>query len=277
VRIGIRVPTGGPGSAFIRAVAIAGERLGYDSLWCAAHVAIPVSAGADHDLAALGRPTFSHRSGFADPFVALAFMAGVTSRVRLGTVVVPLMASHPLLLAKQAASLDVVSEGRCELGVGAGWLAEEARALGHPVDRPNGRLREAIEIMRAAWQDGTFSYHGGFYELPPLGMYPRPPQGGALPVWIGGKGPTAERLADELGAGVVLSRVTPGEVAERKTRYPGVPIGLTQVLAGEPADWLRTALAFRDAGTDLFIGVWPTATLEPDLAAFADHVLPRLA
>ena len=277
MRIGIRVPTGGQGAAFIRAVALAGERLGYDSLWCAAHVAIPVSAGDDHDLPALGRPTFSHQSAFADPFVALAFMAGMTARVRLGTVVVPLMATHALLLAKQAASLDLVSEGRCELGVGAGWLAGEARLLGQPYDRPNGRLREAIQVMRAAWRDGTFSFAGQFYDLPPLGMYPRPPQGDTLPVWIGGKGPTAERMAAELGAGVVLSRVTPENVAERKARLPQVAIGLTQVLAGEPEDWLRTARAFRDAGTDLFIGVWPNATLERDLETFAEYVVPRLA
>src|SRR4051812_41648817 len=184
MRIGVRVPSGGPDSASLRAIALAAEQLGFDSLWCAAHVAIPASVSSQHDLPALGRPTFKPETPFADPFVALAFMAALTTRVRLGTVVVPLMASHPLLLAKQAASLDVVADGRCELGIGAGWLAEEARVLGHPFDHPNGRMEEAIHIMRAAWRDGTFSYSGRFYDIPTVGSYPRPPQRDGLPVWI---------------------------------------------------------------------------------------------
>jgi probable F420-dependent oxidoreductase len=276
MRVGVRVPSGTPDAASLRAIALAVEELGLDSLWCAAHVAIPAAVGTQHDLPSLGRPTFRAESPFADPFVALAFAAGITSRVRLGTVVVPLMASHPLLLAKQAASLDLVADGRCELGIGAGWLIGEAQALGHPFEHPNGRLAEAIEIMRLAWRDGTFSYRGRFYDFPTIGTHPRPPQGDTLPIWIGGKGPTAERIAAATGAGVVLSRVTPENIAARKARYPEVPLGITQTLDGDDDDWLHTVQTFKDAGTDLFIAIRPEAGLVPDLETLATRVLPRL-
>ena len=87
---------------------------------------------------------------------------------------IPLIITDPLTLAKQAATLDVYSEGRLELGIGAGWLVEEAQALGRPTDHRLGRLEETIEILRLAWSHETFSYQGRYWSFPEVGVNPRP-------------------------------------------------------------------------------------------------------
>ena len=143
MRIALRLPKNhAAGSVALRQFVLLGEELGFDSLWTDAHAVIPTSVTTRYPLADLGRPTFGPRGLFPDPFVILAFAAALTSRVRLGTAVVPLTSSHPLLLAKQTATLDVVSDGRMELGLGAGWLMEEAHVLGRATDHPSGRLAE---------------------------------------------------------------------------------------------------------------------------------------
>src|SRR5689334_16407229 len=139
MRIALRLPKNhAAGSGALREFVLLGEELGFDSLWTDAHAVIPASVTTQYDLAALGRATFGLTVPFPDPFVVLAFAAALTTRVRLGTAIVPLTSSHPLLLAKLAATLDVVSDGRMELGLGAGWLMEEAHVLGHPTDHPRG-------------------------------------------------------------------------------------------------------------------------------------------
>jgi alkanesulfonate monooxygenase SsuD/methylene tetrahydromethanopterin reductase-like flavin-dependent oxidoreductase (luciferase family) len=162
-----------------------------------------------------------------DPFITLAFAAGVTSRVRLGTAVVPLLATHPLALAKQAATLDVLSDGRAELGLGAGWLMEEATLLGHPTDHPSARLAESIDILRAAWRSGTFEWHGRYFDIPPAGIYPQPLQRDALPLWIGGIGDAAVRIAAQHNAGLMISRGSAPRAADyrgRQTHRPAAPV-----------------------------------------------------
>jgi alkanesulfonate monooxygenase SsuD/methylene tetrahydromethanopterin reductase-like flavin-dependent oxidoreductase (luciferase family) len=227
-------------------------------------------------LAELGRPTFGPTVPFPDPFVELAFAAALTSRVRLGTAVVPLTSSHPLLLAKQAATLDVVSDGRMELGLGAGWLMEEAQVLGHPTDHPSGRLAEAIELLREAWRDGSFEWHGRYYSIPPVGSYPAPRQGAKLPLWIGGHGRAAERLAADSDAGLIVSRVSPAQVQQRRARQAGLRVGVTLTLHGGPEDWKRAVLAYAEAGTNLLILIRADEgpQLLDDLRRLADAVLP---
>src|SRR5205085_2648504 len=135
----------------------------------------------------------------------LAFAAAVTTRIRVGTAVVPYMSTHALGLAKQVATLDRLSGGRVELGVGAGWLAEEALALGLPVDRPTARMSEAIDVMRTAWRDGQVEWHGTYFDFPQVGVEPRPVQAENVPIWIGGIGPSALRVAVAKRAGLLLS------------------------------------------------------------------------
>jgi probable F420-dependent oxidoreductase len=277
MRIALRLPkVHAAGSAVLREFVLLGEALGFDSLWTDAHAVIPASVTTQYNLADLGRPTFGPTVLFPDPFVVLAFAAALSRRVRLGTAVVPLTSSHPLLLAKQTASLDVVSDGRMELGLGAGWLMEEARVLGHPTDHPSGRLAEAIQLLRAAWRDGSFEWHGRYYSIPPVGSYPPPLQGVRLPLWIGGHGRAAVRLAADSDAGLILSRVSPAQVQQRRARQAGLRVGVTLTLHGGPEDWRRAALDYAEAGTDLLILILPDEgpRLLDDLRRLGDAVLP---
>src|SRR5207247_2182687 len=100
------------------------------------------------DMSRPGRPGWDATTPWGDAFISLTLAAEFTERVRLGPSLIPLIITDPLTLAKQAATLDVYSEGRLELGIGAGWLVEEAQALGRPTDHRLGRLEETIEILR---------------------------------------------------------------------------------------------------------------------------------
>ena len=217
-RVGLKLPNGISGEE-LRALAIAAESAGIDSLWLDAHVAVPAHIESTFGLNASGKAPFTHRDPFSDPFATLAFAAAVTSRIRLGTAVVPYLSSHALLLAKQAATVDLLSNGRFELGIGAGWLAEEGRALGRGVDHPTARMAEAIDLMRAAWRDGEVAAEGRFHRFETMGVEPRPVQRERLPVWIGGAGPAALRTAVAKYAGILLSNPTPEAVRHAAAAY----------------------------------------------------------
>jgi alkanesulfonate monooxygenase SsuD/methylene tetrahydromethanopterin reductase-like flavin-dependent oxidoreductase (luciferase family) len=222
-------------------------------------------------------------SSWLDAITSIAFAAAATERVRLGIAVVPLITTHPIRLAKQVATIDVLSNGRFELGVGGGWLVEEAKALGNPTDHPIARMEETIEILRLAWREPTFSYDGRFWKIPPVGVNPRPPQGERLPLWIGGHGDAALRVAVEHGAGLFIWVPTADKLAEYHKKLRALsataPLAASLPLARvEGGRWLEAALAMRDAGADLLVigRRWDDGTLG-DLERFAKDVLPALA
>ncbi len=283
MRVGVRLPNdAGPTREAIQRVATAAEELGFDSLWIDAHVVVPADVASRYPFSRDGRPTFGVESPFADPFITLAFAAAATSRVRLGTAVMPWLATHPLSLAKQVATLDVLSSGRVELGLGAGWLLEEAALLDRPADHRIGRLGETLDLLRAAWRDGTVTWEGQYFHFPTLGVYPRPPQGEALPLWLGGIGSATVRLAARKGAGLLISRGTPERVAEYRGRLEAAggcrAIGASMLLAESPAESVASASALRDAGLDLLIvgSRYEDGRLIDRLRAFARDVLPAL-
>lgn len=284
MRLGCRLPRAAqPLSDATRQVALAAEKLGFDSLWIDAHVVVPVESTSRYPLNAERRQPFSAEAPFPDPMISLAFAAALTRRVRLATSVIPLLSTDPLTMAKQAATLDVLSDGRLELGLGAGWLKEEAALLGHPTDHPSGRLAEAIDLMRAAWRDGVFEWHGTFYDVPRAGIFPRPPQAEAIPLWIGGVGESAIRIALDKGAGLVLGQgnLEHGIALKRRLAAEGrtLPVAVSLRLTGGVDEWRTAAEHMRDGGMDLLI-------VNPDrdetgyadqLAEFADRVKPLVA
>jgi probable F420-dependent oxidoreductase len=272
-----------PGRDAVLGHARAVERLGFDSLWMNSHTVIPVTFAANYPYSADGRPVWNATSSWLDALTTIAFVAAATERVRLGIAVVPLITTHPVRLAKQVATIDVLSNGRFELGVGGGWLVEEAQALGNPTDHRIQRMEETIEILRRAWREPTFSYDGRFWKIPPVGVNPRPPQGERLPLWIGGHGDAALRVAVEQGAGLFIWVPTADKLAEyhRKLRAMSAtaPLGASLPLARVEGDrWLEASLAMRDAGADLLVigRRWDDGTLR-DLERFAKEVLPALA
>jgi probable F420-dependent oxidoreductase len=247
----------GPSRESITAFAGFAEELGFDSLWTNSHMVIPVEFSSRHPYTPDGRAPWNAESPWVDAMVTLGFVAAITHRVRIGIDVVPLIITDPLTLAKQSATLDVLSNGRFELGVGSGWLVEEGAALGNPVDHRNGRLEEAIDVLRLAWGRPTFSYEGQFVRIPPVGINPRPPQGDGLPLWIGGKTDRAIRIAAERGAGLFLWLPKVEEIPEfrRKLRAlsPTAPLASSLSFAAAGDHWREAMNRIADAGVDLLV------------------------
>lgn len=284
MRVGLYLPFLTAGSREgVLAYARTAEDLGFDSLWTNSHTVVPVTFEPRYPYSEDGRPVWSAASPWPDAMTTLAFVAAVTERVRLGIAVVPLITTDPLTLAKQTATLDLLSAGRFELGVGGGWLTEEGRALGHPTDHRSARLEETIAILRAAWGAETFEHEGRFWRIPPVGINPRPPQGAALPLWIGGHGDTAVRIAAEHGAGLFIwlpkDPATVRGYAERlRARSATAPLATTLAIAQTRGRWGEAVGELRDAGADLVVVIrrYDEGAMD-EIAAFAREVLPALS
>jgi probable F420-dependent oxidoreductase len=280
VRIGINLPVAAsPSRDSLRVVALAAEELGYDSVWANSHTALPVEFSSRYPYSPDGRPRFKADSDWADALVSLAFVAGFTERVRLGTCVIPLINSDPLTLAKQAATVDLVSGGRLELGIGAGWLVEEGAVLGHPTDHRTGRLEETIEIVRLAWTRQLFSFEGKYFRYPEVGVNPPPPQGARLPIWIGGHGQAAVRICAEKGCGLLLWLPDANEVHDFRARLSSeCPLAVSMSLTTAEGRWREAAEELRDAGADLLILTrrYSREGLVDDLHRFAEDALTAL-
>jgi probable F420-dependent oxidoreductase len=256
------------------------EDLGCDSAWATQHIAIPVRVESQRTY---GNPTEWHgQVDWLEAMSVLGFAAAATTRMRLGTHVVTLYHTDPVTLAKEAATIDALSDGRFELGLGCGWLKEEAQALGHPTDHPMSRLREALEILRLAWTQESFSYSGRYYEIPEVKVHPHPLQGKDLPVWLGAMGPLGIQTAAEMATGVIASRCGPADVAriatDLRSRRATAALGMNMALADNCALVLEQALTLIRAGVDrlfLPIGIVPDEALTRD--ALIDRDLARLS
>jgi len=215
MQIGVKLPNSGPLHAGIVQHAAALERAGFDSLWVSDHIVMPRTVESRYPFAADGRATFPTDTPFLDALIALAVAAGVTSRVRLGTAALVLPQRNPVLVAKQAASVDVASGGRLELGLGAGWLAEEFEALDVPFERRGARMDEWIALLRDCWTGTPPARSGEFYSLPPdVLCLPTPAH--EIPLLIGGHSPAALRRARAAGGWLAqqdADKLDPAELA----------------------------------------------------------------
>lgn len=178
-------------------LAVALEERGFDSLFVCEHTHYPVAAPVppDTDL-----PPHDYLRSL-DPFIALTAAAMATERLRLGTGIALVVQRDPIILAKEVASLDVLSGGRLRLGIGAGWLREEM--TNHGVD-PRTRMasmRERVLAMKQIWTSDRASYHGQFVSFDPIYSWPKPVQRPHVPVLVGGNGPTVFDRVLEYGDG----------------------------------------------------------------------------
>jgi probable F420-dependent oxidoreductase len=192
VRIGAKVPNSGPLPTEIGIVEMARtlEGAGFQSLWVSDHVVLPEQIGSRYPFAADGRATWPTSTPYFDAVVALALIAAATERATFGPAVLVLPLRNPVILAKQLASLDVVSGGRLALGVGAGWLQEEFAALGVDFERRGSQLEDSIATLRRAW---TGRLPGDVLSLPtPVHD---------IPVLVGGHARRALRRAGSIGDG----------------------------------------------------------------------------
>ncbi len=202
MRIGAKVPNSGPlpTERGIGAMASELESAGFESLWVSDHVVMPAAVRSHYPFAADGRPTWPMDTPYFDAMIALAVIATVTSRAVIGTAVLVLPQRQPVILAKEAASIDVLSGGRLTLGIGAGWLAEEFEALGAPFEGRGSRFVEWVRLLRACWEGDPPAIEGAHYRLP-AGVLCRPTPTHAIPLLVGGDSETALRRGGELGDG----------------------------------------------------------------------------
>lgn len=170
------------------------DRVGFESVWCAEHLVFPVEMrgqlvpGEEHPPVSAGTPVFDAPS-------YLAYIAGQTRRLRLGTLVYLFGLRHPFVGARAFSTLDQVSGGRAEIGVGAGWLTTEWDAVGLDPRTRGRRLDEALAVARRLWTEETVSHEGEFYRFPPVMFEPKPLQKPHPPVLIGGESDRALRRA----------------------------------------------------------------------------------
>jgi probable F420-dependent oxidoreductase len=182
-------------------VAQKAEALGYESLWIPEHLAVPVELGSPYPYSADGKFPGGATAALHDPFVALAFAAACTTRIRLGTGVFVLPLRNTLAVAKAVASVDVLSKGRFIFGIGIGWLREEFEAVGMSFTDRATRTREAVRVMKALWKEETPQFAGRFHNFPPLGFSPKPVQQPHPPLIFGGESSAALKRAAALGDG----------------------------------------------------------------------------
>ncbi len=177
------------------------ESLGFESVWTFEHVMVPVDYSSRYPYSRDGKMGIASDGIFLDPLITLAAVAARTSSLRLGTGVNILPQTNPLLLAKQAASLDVLSGGRLMLGAGIGWLREEFDAMGVPFERRGARYDDYVVAMRKVWSGEVVEHKSDFLDWSGFQSYPRPVQAGGVPIIVGGAaGKAFERIA-RLGDG----------------------------------------------------------------------------
>jgi probable F420-dependent oxidoreductase len=192
-----------------------------------------------------------------DVMVYLAAIAARTTSIRLGTYVYQLGLRHPFVAARATATLDEVSGGRLELGVGAGWMPEEWAAAGVDFSGRGKRLEESIEVCRRLWSEPTVAHEGRFFRFPAVAFEPKPPQGRDLPVHVGGESNAALRRAVRLGSRWIGMHHTPETV---------LPV-LDRLRAFERAGHSVQTTVAAQPGPELDVAAWETTGVDRVLIA----------
>lgn len=192
VRLGFGLPVSGSWAtpANMQAIARRAEELGYASLWTFQRLLTPATG----DWAPAYRAVH-------DPIVALAYVAAVTERVRLGLAIVNLPFYAPIVLSKQLTTMDVVTAGRLDVGLGLGWSREEFSAVGVPYQRRGARAEEFLRCLEAIWSEDVIRFDGEFFRVPPARVEPKPVQRPRPPLLLGGSAEPALRRVGRLADG----------------------------------------------------------------------------
>ncbi len=203
------------------------EALRYASIFVTDHVVIPVHTMSTYPYSPTGRIADDWMQGYLEPLTLLSYLAGVTSRIRLGTSVLVIPYRNPVVTAKMLATLDAMSGGRVILGAGVGWMREEFDAVAAPPFEDRGAVTdEYLRVMRECWTREPVEFSGKHYRMAAVSALPKPVQKGGIPVWTGGHTPAALRRA--------------GEIADAWH-----PIGLRPPAMLHPAEYAQKATTIR--------------------------------
>jgi probable F420-dependent oxidoreductase len=215
MEIGLFVPLGnGVTGPFVRAVGREAEARPFESIWVAEHVVFFDDYASQYPYADTGRFPGGGDTGLLEPLTALAYLAAVTDRLRLGTGICLVPQRNPVYTAKQVVDVDVLSGGRVDFGVGIGWLKEEFDVLDVPFAHRGARMDEYLTVMKELWTQEVAEHHGPYYELPPCRLYPKPAQAPHPPIHVGGESPAAMRRVAAHGDGWYTFNRLPGDLAE---------------------------------------------------------------
>ncbi len=268
-------------------LARAAEAAGFESLIAVEHVVWPTAYESAYPYSPTGKLPGDRSTNMPDPLLYLAHIGAVTTRLRLLTGVMILPQRNPLVLAKETATLDFMTGGRLELGVGIGWLREEFEAIGVPFPRRGPRTEEYIAAMRALWDDDGASFEGEFVHFAAMSCNPKPVRG-RVPIHIGGHTQAAARRAGRIGDGffpatgsqvdiapiIQLARET-AAAEGRETADLQVTTGCPGALPGAGGDSLEAVAERAAAGIDRVALPIPAflPDLEESLAAFGERVI----
>jgi len=240
MRIGISVPNMGPltGKDIALAIAEYADRYAFSSLWIGDHIVFP-----DEIASIYPHPGgFSSRSDQAvlEPLVMLGYLGGLTTRVRLGISVLVVPYRNPVTVAKMIATLDILTDGRVDLGIGTGWMAEEFRILRADYERRGSVTDEYLAIYKNLLTQEVASFTGTHYSYEGVRLLPKPVQKPYPPIWVGGVGPRVRRRAARLGDAYQPLSLTPDEL---RVEYAKLAEDLEES-GRDPATFVRSARVF---------------------------------
>jgi probable F420-dependent oxidoreductase len=261
-------------------ITLLAEELGFESVWMPEHLVFPIDM-AGSPFAGDSHPPVPPTTPVFDVFAWLSFLAAKTERIRLGTHVYLLALRHPFVSARGVQTLDVVSGGRAEIGIGAGWLENEFRAAGIDWKTRGRRLDEALALCKHLWSDETIEFHGDFFGFDAVAFEPKPVQKPWPPIHVGGESPAALRRAARQADGWIGLGHTPDSVRapvarllELRQRSETADGRFWVTVGGEVGG--REGLArWREAGVDrLIVSPWQRSSDAADgLRRLADEVL----
>lgn len=217
MKFGLFTPSANPFATpeFLAALGREADERGVHSLWVPEHVVLFDEYASSYPYAADGKIPAPPGSGMLDPLTSLAFLAGCTEKVRLATGICLLPQRNPVYTAKEVATLDWLSNGRVDFGIGVGWLREEFEALDVPFEKRGKRTDDYIEVLKTLWCDAEPEFEGEFYTLPKCRQDPKPVQDPHPPLHFGGESDASLRRVARVGQGWHAFSLDPAGVPER--------------------------------------------------------------
>jgi probable F420-dependent oxidoreductase len=234
------------------------EEAGFESLWTVEHVIVPAGYESQYPYSPTGKMPGKEDNPIPDPLVWLTWVAAHTRTIKLATGILILPQRNPIVLAKEVATLDLLSGGRVILGVGVGWLKEEFDAIGVDFADRGPITDEYVDAMRALWRDDEASFKGRWTSFERAKMYPKPAQAGGVPIHVGGHSRAAARRAGRLGDGFFPARGSLEdltelfEVARVAAKEAGRDPSAIEMTCGGAMD-VDGVRRFADAGADRIV------------------------